>query len=50
MTLFVPRLHVNPNSIAFDTLIGDLSDIAVVTTPDEFNASLKIRLPDGSEA
>jgi hypothetical protein len=30
--------------------IGDLSDIAVITTPKEFNEQLKLELPDGSKA
>ncbi len=30
--------------------IGDLSDIARMTTPNEFNAQLKVSLPDGSNA
>ena len=30
--------------------VGDLSDIAVITTPKEFNAQLELKLPDGSNA
>ena len=30
--------------------VGDLSDIAVVTTTGEFNTQLKVKLPDGSNA
>ncbi|NYS62240.1 hypothetical protein [Vreelandella salicampi] len=30
--------------------VGDLSDIAVITTPKEFNAQLELKLPDGSHA
>lgn len=30
--------------------IGDLSDIALLTTPEEFKKQLEIRLPDGSAA
>ncbi|MGL5303340.1 MAG: hypothetical protein ACRDBT_02055 [Aeromonas sp.] len=30
--------------------VGDLSDIAVITTPKEFNAKLELKLPDGSSA
>ena len=30
--------------------VGDLSDIAVITTPKEFNEQLELKLPDGSNA
>ena len=30
--------------------VGDLSDIAVITTPKEFNAQLELKLPNGSHA
>lgn len=30
--------------------VGDLSDIAVITTPNEFNKQLELKLPDGSNA
>ena len=30
--------------------VGDLSDIATITTPAEFNAQLEVKLPDGSHA
>lgn len=30
--------------------VGDLSDIAVITTPQEFNEQLELKLPDGSHA
>lgn len=30
--------------------VGDLSDIAVITTPKEFNKQLELKLPDGSNA
>lgn len=30
--------------------VGDLSDIAVITTPKEFNDQLELKLPDGSQA
>ncbi|MGK0273042.1 MAG: hypothetical protein ACI88H_003719 [Cocleimonas sp.] len=30
--------------------VGDLSDIAVITTPKEFNDKLELKLPDGSNA
>lgn len=30
--------------------VGDLSDIAVITITEEFNAQLKVELPDGSNA
>lgn len=30
--------------------VGDLSDIAVITTPKEFNEKLELKLPDGSNA
>ncbi|WP_156879116.1 hypothetical protein [Oceanobacter kriegii] len=30
--------------------VGDLSDIAVITTPKEFNSQLELKLPDGSHA
>lgn len=30
--------------------VGDLSDIAVLMTPKEFNENLKLKLPDGSQA
>lgn len=30
--------------------VGDLSDIALLTTPEEFKKQLQIRLPDGSTA
>ncbi|WP_196140158.1 hypothetical protein [Aliikangiella sp. G2MR2-5] len=30
--------------------VGDLSDIAILTTPQEFNEKLEIKLPDGSHA
>jgi hypothetical protein len=37
-----------PSPYTFE--IGDLSDIAVITTPKEFNAKLELKLPDGSHA
>ena len=30
--------------------VGDLSDICYITTPTEFNSSIKLQLPDGSSA
>lgn len=30
--------------------VGDLSDIAIITTPKEFNGALELKLPDGSTA
>ncbi|MCJ8286380.1 hypothetical protein [Halomonas sp.] len=30
--------------------VGDLSDICFITTPDEFNSSIQLKLPDGSAA
>lgn len=30
--------------------VGDLSDICFITTPNEFNSSIKLKLPDGSTA
>jgi hypothetical protein len=30
--------------------VGDLSDIAKLTTPSEFNETLRIELPDGTSA
>lgn len=38
------------NSGPYILHIGDLSDIALLTTPEEFNSELEIRLPDGSAA
>jgi hypothetical protein len=27
--------------------VGDLNDIAIITTPKEFNVQLELKLPDG---
>ena len=35
---------------AYILSVGDLSDVAVVTTPEEVNRELKLTLPDGSTA
>ncbi len=40
--------HLEPSPYLLE--VGDLSDIAVITTPKEFNAQLKLKLPDGSHA
>ncbi|AWY01400.1 hypothetical protein A8139_16630 [Marinomonas primoryensis] len=37
-----------PTSYTLD--VGDLNDIALITTTREFNDQLKIKLPDGSNA
>lgn len=37
-----------PTSFILD--VGDLTDIALITTTQDFNAQLKIKLPDGSNA
>jgi hypothetical protein len=39
-----------PESGSYTLEVGDLSDIAVITTPKEFNAQLELKLPDGSHA
>lgn len=47
------RIKINrhdPISGPFTLKIEDLSDIAQITTPQEFNEELELRLPDGSRA
>lgn len=39
-----------PSTEPYTLSVGDLSDIAVVTTPEEVNRELKLTLPDGSTA
>lgn len=39
-----------PESSPYILKVGELSDIAVITTPKEFNAQLELKLPDGSHA
>jgi len=39
-----------PSTAAYTLSVGDLSDIAHITTPEEFNRDLKLTLPDGSSA
>jgi len=47
------RIKVNLNSHnpgRYFLEVGNLSDIAMLTTPEEFNSQLEIGLPDGSKA
>lgn len=38
----------NPNYYILD--VGDLSDITMLTTPEEFNEKIELKLPDGTSA
>ncbi len=45
------RIKIDTNSSSsepYTLYVGDLNDIATITTPEEFNKNLKIKLPDGS--
>lgn len=45
------KIDINIGSPSPYTLdVGDLSDIAIITTPSEFNNQLQLSLPDGSYA
>ncbi len=40
----------NPVPSPYFLEVGDLNDIAIITTPKEFNEQLELILPDGSHA
>ncbi|WP_299001827.1 hypothetical protein [uncultured Shewanella sp.] len=47
------RIKIDINSTEpgpYHLNVGDLSDIALITTPKEFNDQLELKLPDGSHA